>query len=388
MLPQPPFLARPVLTTMGANMAGEEYTPTLTEGGSPQASPQSEPHGPGMERGASPVLESPAFSPEDGFGPDALNAQPRSNPPAPPSAPPQPVPSPTPGVDPSPEEGDDWGPELMARGSSFEKASFGWGCFWIRGACLWNSWECSGGEPFPSSWRGVLSRTALDQGPEGGIGPPLEGSEGGRDWAFSPPRRRASATAFPFLWDPRECGRHVGFRVGGRQYSWASFAGFGKPFWIDWWSDGTSWDSSPFRGWGSNTSSCQGDGGLSGGTFPEASHGGGCYPNNGRRNSLEPVVGQSSGWERSCRARVENFGLRAKQAHSGVHASAFGGARVPIERPEEPSRQHGCHALYYQRRILLPELPAGTSGLQATATFLEGWRQRCSSHQPTCGKRR
>ena len=111
MLPQPPFLARPVLTTMGANMAGEEYTPTLTEGGSPQASPQSEPPGPGMERGASPVLESPAFSPEDGFGPDALIAQPRSNPPAPPSAPPQPVPSPTPGVDPSPEEGDDWGPE-------------------------------------------------------------------------------------------------------------------------------------------------------------------------------------------------------------------------------------------------------------------------------------
>ena len=106
MLPQPPFLAQPWLTTMGANMAGEEYTPTLTEGGSPQASPQSEPPGPGMERGASPVLESPAFSPEDGFGPDALNAQPRSNPPAPP----QPAPSPTPGVDPSQEEGDDWGP--------------------------------------------------------------------------------------------------------------------------------------------------------------------------------------------------------------------------------------------------------------------------------------
>ena len=106
MLPQPPFLAQPVLTTMGANMAGEEYTPTLTEGGSPQASPQSEPPGPGMERGASPVLESPAFSPEDGFGPDALSAQPRSNPPAPP----QPAPSPTPGVDPSQEEGDDWGP--------------------------------------------------------------------------------------------------------------------------------------------------------------------------------------------------------------------------------------------------------------------------------------
>ena len=156
----------------------------------------------------------------------------------------------------------------------------------------------------------------------------------------------------------------MGFRVGGRQYSWASFAGFGKPFWIDWWSDRTSWDSSPFRVWGSNTSSCQGDGGLSGGTFPEASHGRGCYPNNGRRNSLEPVAGQSSGWERSCRARVENFGLRGKQAHRGVHASAFGGARVPIEGPEEPSRQHGCHALYYPRRILLPELPAGTSGLQ------------------------
>ena len=253
----------------------------------------------------------------------------------------------------------------MARGSSFEKASFGWGCFWIRGACLWNSWECSGGEPFPSSWRVVLSRTALAQGPEGGIGPPLEGSGGvKRNWAFSPSRQRATATAFPFLWYPRECGRHVGFRVGGRQYSWASSAGFGKPCWIDWWSDWTSWDSSPFRVWGSNTSSCQGDGGLSGGTFPEASHGRGCYPNNGRRNSLEPVAGQSSGWERSCRARVENFGLRGKQAHSGVHASAFGGARVPIEGPEEPSRQHGCHALYYPRRILLPELPAGTSGLQ------------------------
>ena len=25
----------------------------------------------------------------------------------------------------------------VARGNSFEKASFGWGCFWIRGACLW-----------------------------------------------------------------------------------------------------------------------------------------------------------------------------------------------------------------------------------------------------------
>ena len=252
----------------------------------------------------------------------------------------------------------------MARGSSFEKASFGWGCFWIRGACLWNSWEYSGGEPFPSSWRVVLSRTSLAQGPEGGSGPPLEGSGGGRDWAFSPSRQRATATAFPFLWGPRECGRHVGFRVGGRQYSWASFAGFGKPFWIDWWSDWTSWDSSPFRGWGSNTSSCQGDGGLPGGTFPEASHGRGFYTNNGRRNSLEPVAGQSSGWERSCRARAEDFGLRGKQAHSGVHAPAFGGARVPIEGPEEPSRQHGCHALYYQRRILLPELPAGTSGLQ------------------------
>ena len=252
----------------------------------------------------------------------------------------------------------------MARGSSFEKASFSWGCFWIRGACLWNSWECSAGEPFPSSWRVVLSRTALDQSPDGGSGPPLEGSGGGRDCERSPSRQRATAIAFPLFWDPRECGRHVGFRVGGRQYSWASFAGFGKPFWIDWWSDRTSWDSSPFRGWGSNTSSCQGDGGLPGGTFPEASHGRGFYTNNGRRNSLEPVAGQSSGWERSCRARVENFGLRGKQAHSGVHASAFGGARVPIEGPEEPSRQHGCHALYYQRRILLPELPAGTSGLQ------------------------
>ena len=125
MLPQPPFLARPVWTTMGANMAGEEYTPTLTEGGSPQASPQSEPPGPGMERGASPVLESPAFSPEDGFGPDALNAQPRSNPPAPPSAPPQPVPSPTPGVDPSPEEGDDWGPEWPGESPSKRLRSAG-----------------------------------------------------------------------------------------------------------------------------------------------------------------------------------------------------------------------------------------------------------------------
>ena len=125
MLPQPPFLARPVLTTMGANMAGEEYTPTLTEGGSPQASPQSEPPGPGMERGASPVLESPAFSPEDGFGPDALNAQPRSNPPAPPSAPPQPAPSPTPGVDPSPEEGDDWGPEWPGEAPSKRLRSAG-----------------------------------------------------------------------------------------------------------------------------------------------------------------------------------------------------------------------------------------------------------------------
>ena len=194
----------------------------------------------------------------------------------------------------------------MARGSSFEKASFGWGCFWIRGACLWNSWEYSGGEPFPSSWRVVLSRTALAQAPEGGSGPPLEGSGGGRDWAFSPSRQRATATAFPFLWDPRDCGRHVGFRVGGRQYSWASFAGFGKPFWIDWWSDWTSWDSSPFRGWGSNTS--QGDGGLPGGTFPEASHGRGFYTNNGRRNSLEPVADQSSGWERSC--RIAEHGLR------------------------------------------------------------------------------
>ena len=125
MLPQPPFLARPVWTTMGANMAGEEYTPTLTEGGSPQASPQSEPPGPGMERGASPVLESPAFSPEDGFGPDALNAQPRSNPPAPPSAPPQPAPSPTPGVDPSPEEGDDWGPEWPGEAPSKRLRSAG-----------------------------------------------------------------------------------------------------------------------------------------------------------------------------------------------------------------------------------------------------------------------
>ena len=110
---------------MGANMAGEEYTPTLTEGCSPQASPQSEPPGPGMERGASPVLESPAFSPEDGFGPDALNAQPRSNPPAPPSAPPQPAPSPTPGVDPSPEEGDDWGPEWPGEAPSKRLRSAG-----------------------------------------------------------------------------------------------------------------------------------------------------------------------------------------------------------------------------------------------------------------------
>ena len=385
MLPQPPFLARPVWTTTGANMAGEEYTPTLTEGGSPQASPQSEPPGPGMERGASPVLESPAFSPEDGFwaGCFECSAQEQSS-------------GASFGASSASSLADSGCGSLsggrrrlgsgMARGSSFEKAPFGWGGFWIRGACLWNSWEYSGGEPFPSSWRVVLSRTALAQGPEGGSGPPLEGSGGGRDWAFSPSRQRATATAFPFLWDPGECGRHVGFRVGGRPYSWASFAGFGKPFWIDWWSDGTSWDSSPFRGWGSNTSSCQGDGGLPGRTFPEASHGRGFYPSNGRRNSLEPVAGQSSGWKRSCRARVEDFGLRGKQAHSGVHAPAFGGARVPIEGPEEPSRQHGGHALYYQRRILLPELPRGHLG--ATATFLEGWRQRCSSHQPTCGKRR
>ena len=255
----------------------------------------------------------------------------------------------------------------MARGNSFEKASFSWGCFWIRGACLWNSWECSAGEPFPSSWRVILSRTALDQSHDGGSGPPLEGSGGGRACERSPSRQRATAIAFPLFWDPRECGRHVGFRVGGRQYSWASFAGFGKPFWIVWCSDRTSWDSSPFRVWGSNASSCQGDGGLSGGsggTFPEASHGRGCYTNNGRRNSLEPVAGQSSCWEGSCRAWAEDFGLRGKQAHSGVHASAFGGVRVPIEGPEESSRPHGCHALYYPCRILLPELPAGTSGLQ------------------------
>ena len=222
----------------------------------------------------------------------------------------------------------------MARGSYFEKASFGWGCFWIRGACLWNSWEYSGGEPFPSSWRVVLSRTALDQGPEGGIGPPLEGSGGGRDWAFSPSRQRATATAFPFLWDPRECGRHVGFRVGGRQYSWASFAGFGKPFWIDWWSDGTSWDSSPFRGWGSNTSSCQGDGGLSGGTFPEASHGGGFYPNNGRRNSLEPVAGQSSGWERSCRASDFELSKRIAECMPPLSAARESRLRDRRNRPD------------------------------------------------------
>ena len=117
----------------------------------------------------------------------------------------------------------------MARGNSFEKASFSWGCFWIRGACLWNSWECSAGEPFPSSWRVILSRTALDQSHDGGSGPPLEGSGGGRACERSPSRQRATAIAFPFFWDPRECGRHVGFRVGGRQYSWASFAGFGKP---------------------------------------------------------------------------------------------------------------------------------------------------------------
>ena len=65
----------------------------------------------------------------------------------------------------------------MARGSSFEEASFSWGCFWIRGACLWNSWECSAGEPFPSSWRVVLSRTALDQSPDGGSGPPWKEAE-------------------------------------------------------------------------------------------------------------------------------------------------------------------------------------------------------------------
>ena len=91
----------------------------------------------------------------------------------------------------------------MARGSSFEKASFGWGCFWIRGACLWNSWECSGGEPFPSSWRVVLSRTALDQSPDGGSGPPLEGSGGGRACERSPSRQRATAIAFPFFLGPQ-----------------------------------------------------------------------------------------------------------------------------------------------------------------------------------------
>ena len=240
------------------------------------------------------------------------------------------------------------------------------GCFWIRGACLWNSWECSAWEPFPSSWRVILSGATLDQSHDGGSGPPLEGSGGGRACERSSSWQRAKAIAFPLLWDPRECGRHVGFCVGGRQYSWASFAGFGKPFWIVRCSDRASWDSSPFRVWGSNASSCEGDGGLSssGTTSSEASHGRGCYTNNGRRNSLEPVAGQSPCWEGSCRAWAEDFGLRGKQAHSGVHASAFDGARVPIEGPEASSRPHGCHDVYYPCRILLPELPAGTSGLQ------------------------
>ena len=233
----------------------------------------------------------------------------------------------------------------VARGNSFEKTSFSWGCFWIRGACLWNSWECSAWEPFPSSWRVILSGATLDQSHDGGSGPPLEGSGGGRACERSSSWQRAKAIAFPLLWDPRECGRHVGFCVGGRQYSWASFAGFGKPFWIVWCSDRASWDSSPFRVWGSNASSCEGYGGLSRGsgtTSSEASHGRGCYTNNGRRNSLEPVAGQSPCWEGSCRAWAEDFGLRGKQAHSGVHASAFGGARVPIEGPEASSRPDGC----------------------------------------------
>ena len=300
---------------------------------------------PPLPSGASPVLESPAFSPDCSWaehsfadsGCGSLSGGRRRL------------------------------GSSVARGNSFEKASFSWGCFWIRGACLWNSWECSAWEPFPSSWRVILSRAALDQSHDGGSGPPLEGSGGGRACERSSSHQRAKAIAFPLLWNPRECGRHVGFCVGGRQYSWASFAGFGKPFWIVWCSDRASWDSSPFRVWGSNASSCEGDGGLSRGsgtTFPEASHGRGCYTNNGRRNSLEPVAGQSSCWEGSCRAWAEDFGLRGKQAHSGVHASAFGGARVPIEGPEESSRPHGCRALYYPCRILLPELPAGTSGLQ------------------------
>ena len=139
----------------------------------------------------------------------------------------------------------------VARGNSFEKTSFSWGCFWIRGACLWNSWECSAWEPFPSSWRVILSGATLDQSHDGGSGPPLEGSGGGRACERSSSWQRAKAIAFPLLWDPRECGRHVGFCVSGRQYSWASFAGFGKPFWIVWCSDRASWDSSPFRVWGS-----------------------------------------------------------------------------------------------------------------------------------------
>ena len=212
------------------------------EVGSPQASPQSEPPGPGMEPGASCVGE-PSFQPRRWFwaGCFECSAQEQSS-------------GASFGASSASSladsgcgsQGDDWGPEWPGE-APFEKASFGWGCFWIRGACLWNSWEYSGGEPFPSKREGCPFKNR-DQGPEGGSGPPLEGSGGGRDWAFSPSRQRATATAFPFLWDPRECGRHVGFRVGGRQYSWASFAGFGKPFWIDWWSDGTSWDSSPFRG--------------------------------------------------------------------------------------------------------------------------------------------
>ena len=99
------------------NFDGGGFTPGLSTKRAPWV----------REWNAGPLLcwRSPAFSPEDGFGPDALNAQPRSNPPAPPSAPPQPVPSPTPGVDPSPEEGDDWGPEWPGEAPSKRLRSAG-----------------------------------------------------------------------------------------------------------------------------------------------------------------------------------------------------------------------------------------------------------------------
>eukprot|EP00439_Symbiodinium_sp_Y106_P037974 s4624_g4.t1 len=263
-----------------------------------------------------PVLESPAFSLEDGFGPDALNAQPRSNPPAPPSAPPQPVPSPTPGVDPKETIGVQNGPgKLLSKrlrsagaASGSEAPAYG-----IPG-------NIPAGSLSPPRGRVVLSRTGIralkaeadrrwKEAEEVGIGPfphPVNEPRPLLSHFYGIPENVAD------MWDSVSAAVNIPGHL---------LRALGNP-------SGLTWDSvsAAVNIPGHLLRALGNPSGLTGGAMGPP----GIPRPSEVRKEKQPGT---SGWTKlglgKVLPRVEDFGLRAKQAHSGVHASACGGARVP-----------------------------------------------------------